>query len=64
MASITPRLSRFWADRGRTSYYPDDHDGDMDVEQQCMIDEAYDATMECDDRTPLGKTIDRMGMGV
>lgn len=72
MASITPRASGFWSDSGRTSYFPTDDDtgseGDVDVEdleQQHMIDEEdYGTMMEHDGRTPLDKTIDRIGMGM
>ncbi|KIM89212.1 hypothetical protein PILCRDRAFT_813136 [Piloderma croceum F 1598] len=66
MGSITPRASGFWADPVRTSYFPDDAsegEGDEGTEQQQMIDNEYDAMMEEDDRTPLDKTIDRIGMG-
>jgi hypothetical protein len=65
MGSITPRASGFWADTVRTSYFPDDaSEGDEGAEQQQMIDNEYDAMMEDDDRTPLDKTIDRIGMGM
>jgi len=63
MGSITPRASGFWADTVRTSYFPDDED-DEGAEEQQMIDNEYDAMMEEDDRTPLDKTIDRIGMGM
>ncbi|RDB14860.1 putative MFS-type transporter PB1E7.08c [Hypsizygus marmoreus] len=58
MASITPRASG-WADqysRMTSSYFTDE---DEDVENQSLIaeDEAGDG------RTPLDKTIDRIGMG-
>ena len=66
MGSITPRASGFWADTVRTSYFPDDSasEGDEGAEQQQMIANEYDAMMEDDDRTPLDKTIDRIGMGM
>jgi hypothetical protein len=63
MASITPRASGFWAESvNRTSYFPDYASvDDEDAEQQ---DEEYEAMMEDDYRTPLDKTIDRIGMGM
>lgn len=48
MASITPRMSGLWA----TDYFQANMDED-DIEQQ-----------ECDGRTPLDRTIDRIGMGM
>lgn len=56
MASITPRASGFWADSVRTSYFPED--SSEGVEQQQM-GEGY----EYDGRSPLDRTIDRIGMG-
>lgn len=54
MGSITPRASALWSEMD--SYFPDDDD----VEQQQLID----GDDELDDgRTPLDKTIDRIGMG-
>ncbi|KAF8895585.1 major facilitator superfamily domain-containing protein [Infundibulicybe gibba] len=55
MASITPRASGFWADSHMTSsYFPDE-----DLEDQNLISNAEPE----DGRTPLDKTIDRIGMG-
>ncbi|KAK0238623.1 MFS general substrate transporter [Armillaria nabsnona] len=54
MGSVTPRASVLWSEMD--SYFPDDDD----VEQQQLID----GDDELDDgRTPLDKTIDRIGMG-
>ncbi|KAG2362213.1 MFS general substrate transporter [Suillus spraguei] len=53
MASVTYRASGFWADR--MSYLEDTEQGTDDVE--------VDLDAECDKRTPLDKTIDRIGMG-
>ena len=66
MASITPWACGLGADSGiRTNYFPDHGTGgDEDAEQQRMIDEEYDGMAEDDGRTPLDKTIDRIGMGV
>ena len=65
MASISPRASSFWSNSVRTSCFPaHDEVGDEDLEQQPMIgDDDYDAMAECDGRTALDKTIDRIGMG-
>ena len=49
MASITPRASTLLAQ----DYFEDAEIEDVDAEAQ-----------ESDSRTPLGKTIDRIGMGV
>lgn len=65
MGSITPRASGFWSDSVRTSYFPANVDDSDDLEQQDMIDdEEFDNMMEHDGRTPLDKTIDRIGMGM
>ncbi|KAK0203016.1 MFS general substrate transporter [Desarmillaria ectypa] len=54
MGSVTPRASVLWSDE-MDSYFIDDDD----VEQQQLIDDD-----ELDDgRTPLDRTIDRIGMG-
>ncbi|KXN80839.1 hypothetical protein AN958_07202 [Leucoagaricus sp. SymC.cos] len=65
MASLTPRASVFWSDSVMADrhYYPDD----LDVEQQqrlmgSSVDGDDDGGMD-DSRTPLDKTIDRIGMG-
>jgi hypothetical protein len=57
MASITPRASGFWAD-SRMSYFPDD-EGDVEEQQNLIPDNEPN-----DGRTPLDKTIDRIGMGM
>ncbi|KAG6885648.1 hypothetical protein C0993_011782 [Termitomyces sp. T159_Od127] len=57
MASITPRASGFWTDARMPSHYSED---EGDVEQQSLIPEQ---DVESDGRTPLDKTIDRIGMG-
>ncbi|KAF8073974.1 MFS general substrate transporter [Lyophyllum atratum] len=59
MATIAPRASGFWADERMTSYFPDDEGDEADVERQNLI-VGEDV---CDGRTPLDKTIDRIGMG-
>ncbi|TFY80128.1 hypothetical protein EWM64_g3888 [Hericium alpestre] len=53
MAFVTPRASGLWEDR--MSYFQSDDEADDDVEQA----EALDS----DGRTPLDRTIDRIGMG-
>ncbi|KAH7924538.1 MFS general substrate transporter [Leucogyrophana mollusca] len=62
MGSVTPRASGFWVDSAapRMSYFDGEMD-DGDVEQSGEYDEV-DEDFE-DDRTPLDKTIDRIGMG-
>ncbi|KAF5377815.1 hypothetical protein D9615_006670 [Tricholomella constricta] len=60
MASITPRASGLWTDSRMSSYFPDDEADDADVEQQNLIPEDDG---QQDGRTPLDKTIDRIGMG-
>ncbi|KIJ64572.1 hypothetical protein HYDPIDRAFT_90001 [Hydnomerulius pinastri MD-312] len=59
MASVTPRASGFWADSttSRMSYF--DAEGDEDVEQAGGLEEDF----QYDGRTPLDRTIDRIGMG-
>jgi hypothetical protein len=52
-ASVTTRASGFWADR--MDYFDDAEQGMDDVEADSEVD--YDG------RTPLDKTIDRIGMG-
>ncbi|KIL00200.1 hypothetical protein PAXRUDRAFT_821900 [Paxillus rubicundulus Ve08.2h10] len=56
MGSVTPRASGFWTDsmRPRMSYF-----GGDDVEEAAGFEDEY----EYDGRTPLDKTIDRIGMG-
>ena len=49
MASITPRMSALLAEDYFEDAVPND---DEDIERQ-----------ECDGRTPLDRTIDRIGMG-
>lgn len=53
MASVTSRASGFWTDR--MSYFEDTEQGMDDLEM--------DLDAEYDKRTPLDKTIDRIGMG-
>jgi hypothetical protein len=53
MASVTYRVSGLWADR--MTYFEDTEQGMDDVE--------VDLDAEYDKRTPLDKTIDRIGMG-
>ncbi len=48
MASVTPRISALWRD----NYFAENMGDEEDVEQQGL-----------DDRSPLDKTIDRIGMG-
>lgn len=55
MASVTCRASGFWTDTDRMSYFQDTEQGMDDVE--------VDLDAEYDTRTPLDKTIDRIGMG-
>ncbi|TFK33035.1 MFS general substrate transporter [Crucibulum laeve] len=56
MASLTPRASGFWAERMASSYFEDDDD----LEQQERLVDEDDPE---DERTPLDRTIDRIGMG-
>ncbi|KAF8547038.1 MFS general substrate transporter [Imleria badia] len=58
MASISPRASAFWTSTVNRSSFTTMHDAD-DVE---IADEFVDDS-EYDGRTPLDKTIDRIGMG-
>lgn len=48
MASVTPRISALWRD----NYFADNMGTEEDIEQQ-----------ELDGRSPLDRTIDRIGMG-
>ncbi|KAG6919261.1 hypothetical protein DXG01_008057 [Tephrocybe rancida] len=61
MALITPRASGFWTDARMSNYFPDDEGDGLDVEQQNLIPD--DDSDLGDERTPLDKTIDRIGMG-
>lgn len=54
MASVTPRASALWETSQRMSYF----DGEGDIEDF----ESQDAEIH-DGRTPLDRTIDRIGMG-
>lgn len=58
MGSISPRVSGFWTSTmnrpGYTSMHDDD---DVQVTDEFVEDSEYDG------RTPLDKTIDRIGMG-
>ncbi|KAH7915443.1 major facilitator superfamily domain-containing protein [Hygrophoropsis aurantiaca] len=62
MGSVTPRASGFWVDSAapRMSYFDGEVDAG-DVEQSGEYEDV-DEDFE-DDRTPLDKTIDRIGMG-
>ncbi|KAI0789718.1 major facilitator superfamily domain-containing protein [Abortiporus biennis] len=55
MASVTPRASGFWSSSARMSYF--DSGSDEDVENLAVEEEIDDG------RTPLDRTIDRIGMG-
>lgn len=55
MASVTPRASGLWSDERRMTYY----DGDPDDDVEALTAEG----MEYDGRSPLDRTIDRIGMG-
>ncbi|KAG5638738.1 hypothetical protein H0H81_010548 [Sphagnurus paluster] len=44
------------------SYFPEEEGSESDLEQQNLIP-GGNAQAEDDDRTPLDKTIDRIGMG-
>lgn len=57
MASVTPRASGLWSDSGsrRMSYF-----GDGDDDLEAFVSEE---TGEYDGRSPLDRTIDRIGMG-
>ncbi|GLB38653.1 putative sugar (and other) transporter [Lyophyllum shimeji] len=58
MASSAPGASGFWSDRRMSGYFPEEQGDDADVEQQSLIEGDPH-----DERTPLDKTIDRIGMG-
>jgi hypothetical protein len=62
MASVTPRASGFWADSTPNSYFSPGNEDDDEVDaMQEQLEANAESTM--DDRTPLDKTIDRIGMG-
>ena len=65
MASLTPRASGLWADSTTDSMGHIDEDSESDdLEQQRLITDDQPITDEhVDCRTPLDKTIDRIGMG-
>lgn len=54
MASITPRASGLWTSSARMSSYEDDED------LEGLLPREIDLS---DSRTPLDRTIDRIGMG-
>lgn len=56
MATLTPRASRLWTDSVRMSYFDTDleADGDNGLGSGAEV---------LDGRTPLDRTIDRIGMG-
>ncbi|KAF6754913.1 MFS general substrate transporter [Ephemerocybe angulata] len=62
MASLTPRASGFWSDDMRDrdedeEYEYGDDDDDLEGQERLLGGEEYDG------RTPLDRTIDRIGMG-
>lgn len=54
----TSRASCFWENYGRMSFA-----GDLDTERGVEIDMDGEGDIMADGRTPLDKTIDRIGMG-
>ena len=62
MGSVNPRASGLWSTSSRMSYVSiqqsDEGSDDLDVEAL-----GFDASDEFDGRTPLDKSIDRIGMG-
>ncbi|KAI0335781.1 MFS general substrate transporter [Cubamyces sp. BRFM 1775] len=62
MSAVNPRASGLWSTSSRMSYIsvPDSYDGD---DEDVDIEEGYGTPDELDGRTPLDRTIDRIGMG-
>ncbi|KAI8994255.1 MFS general substrate transporter [Trametes punicea] len=63
MSVVNPRASGLWSTPSRMSYVsvPDSYDGDdEDVDVESL---DYEASNDLDGRTPLDRTIDRIGMG-
>lgn len=56
MATITPRASRLWSDSVRMSYFDAELEGDAEGDMGSCGEML-------DGRTPLDRTIDRIGMG-
>ncbi len=57
MASVTTRASGLWDSPLRMSYF---EGAGVEEDAEGLIPQEIDM---CDDRTPLDKTIDRIGMG-
>ncbi|KAI0637103.1 MFS general substrate transporter [Trametes polyzona] len=62
MSVVNPRASGLWSTSSRMSYIsvPDSYDEDGD---DADVEAGFDAPDEDDGRTPLDRTIDRIGMG-
>ncbi|OSC97208.1 MFS general substrate transporter [Trametes coccinea BRFM310] len=63
MSVVNPRASGLWRTPSRMSYIsvPESYEGDVeDVDIESL---GYDAQDDLDGRTPLDRTIDRIGMG-
>lgn len=58
--SVTPRASGFWSTTGRMSYFDTGNDGE---EEELVEGGEDELETVCDGRTPLDRTIDRIGMG-
>lgn len=62
MSSVNPRVSGLWSTSSRMSYVsvPESYDEDS---EDGDVEAAFGSTDDLDGRTPLDKTIDRIGMG-
>lgn len=62
MSSVNPRVSGLWSTSSRMSYVsvPDSYDEDS---EDGDIEAAFGSADDLDGRTPLDRTIDRIGMG-
>lgn len=61
--SVNPRLSGFWEDSRRMSYFGRDDDGDEDETVGLVAGDEEEMGISHDGRTPLDRTIDKIGMG-
>lgn len=62
MSSVNPRVSGLWSTSSRMSYVsvPESYDEDS---EDGDVEAAFGSADDLDGRTPLDKTIDRIGMG-
>lgn len=62
MSVVNPRVSGLWSTSSRMSYIsvPESYDEDGD---DADVEAGFESPDDLDGRTPLDRTIDRIGMG-